>query len=65
MAYAPADKPRVALAILVENGGFGAQSAAPIARMVFDYALLGKKPAVLGQAPVVEPKSGSGTEEED
>ncbi len=44
MAYAPADKPKIALAVLVENGGFGAQSAAPIARMVFDYYLLGKLP---------------------
>jgi len=31
--------------VLVENGGFGAQSAAPIARMVIDYYLLGKLPA--------------------
>ena len=31
--------------VLVENGGFGAQSAAPIARMVMDYYLLGKLPA--------------------
>jgi len=31
--------------VLVENGGFGAQSAAPIARMVLDYHLLGKLPA--------------------
>ena len=30
--------------MLVENGGFGAQSAAPIARMVIDYYLLGKVP---------------------
>jgi penicillin-binding protein 2 len=45
IAYAPADKPRIALAVLVENGGFGAQSAAPIARMVLDYYLLGKLPA--------------------
>ncbi len=44
MAYAPADKPKIAVAVLVENGGFGAQSAAPIARMVFDYYLLGKLP---------------------
>jgi penicillin-binding protein 2 len=44
MAYAPADKPQIALAVVVENGGFGAQSAAPIARMVFDYYLLGKLP---------------------
>jgi len=45
IAYAPADKPTIALAVLVENGGFGAQSAAPIARMVLDYHLLGKLPA--------------------
>ncbi|MBS0542619.1 MAG: penicillin-binding protein 2 [Proteobacteria bacterium] len=40
IAYAPADKPKIALAVLVENGGFGAQSAAPIARRVIDYHLL-------------------------
>jgi penicillin-binding protein 2 len=45
LAYAPADHPRIALAVLVENGGFGAQAAAPIARAVFDYYLLGIAPA--------------------
>jgi penicillin-binding protein 2 len=49
IAYAPADNPKIALAVLVENGGFGAQSAAPIARMVIDYYLLGKLPG--GAAP--------------
>ena len=44
IAFAPADKPKIALAVIVENGGFGAQSAAPIARMVIDYYLLGKLP---------------------
>jgi penicillin-binding protein 2 len=44
IAYAPADKPKIALAVLVENGGFGAQAAAPIARQVFDYVLTGKAP---------------------
>jgi penicillin-binding protein 2 len=44
IAYAPADQPRIAIAVLVENGGFGAQAAAPIARAVFDYYLLGQKP---------------------
>ncbi len=44
IAFAPADKPKIAMAVLVENGGFGAQSAAPIARMVMDYYLLGKSP---------------------
>jgi penicillin-binding protein 2 len=42
IAYAPADAPRIALAVLVENGGFGAQAAAPVARAVFDYYLLGE-----------------------
>ncbi|MCC6868836.1 MAG: penicillin-binding protein 2 [Burkholderiales bacterium] len=41
IAYAPADKPRIALAVLVENGGFGAQAAAPIARKVLEYHVLG------------------------
>ncbi len=45
IAYAPADHPRIAVAVLVENGGFGAQAAAPIARQLFDYYLLGKKPS--------------------
>lgn len=42
MAFAPAEAPKIALAVIVENGGFGAQAAAPIARKVFDYQLLGK-----------------------
>ncbi|MEZ5628440.1 MAG: penicillin-binding protein 2 [Rhodocyclaceae bacterium] len=48
IAFAPADKPKIAMAVLVENGGFGSRSAAPIARQVIDYYLLGKRPA--GQA---------------
>lgn len=44
IAYAPAEAPKIALAVVVENSGFGAQAAAPIARQVFDYYLLGKKP---------------------
>jgi penicillin-binding protein 2 len=54
VAYAPADHPKIAIAVLVENGGFGAAAAAPIARAVFDYYLLGQKspvPAVPGSAP--------------
>ena len=53
MAYAPADKPRIALAVLVENGGFGAQAAAPIARQVFDYYLLGEQAAGKQVAPTL------------
>ena len=42
ISFAPAAKPRIALAVLVENGGFGATAAAPIARAALDYWLLGK-----------------------
>jgi penicillin-binding protein 2 len=41
IAYAPADDPKIAVAVLVENGGFGASAAAPIARKVLDAYLLG------------------------
>ena len=40
IAFAPADAPRIAVAVLVENGGFGASVAAPIARKVMDTYLL-------------------------
>jgi penicillin-binding protein 2 len=52
IAFAPAEAPKIALAVLVENGGFGAQAAAPIARQVLDYYLLGKRPNA--PAPVDE-----------
>ena len=45
MAYAPADAPTVALAVIVENAGFGADAAAPIARRVLDYVLAGRWPS--------------------
>ena len=41
IAFAPARNPRIALAVLVENGGFGAQAAAPVARQLIDYWLTG------------------------
>lgn len=41
IGFAPIDKPRIAVAILKENGGFGAQAAAPIARSIMDYWLEG------------------------
>ncbi len=42
IGFAPAENPVIALAVLVENGGFGGQTAAPVARQVFDYYLLGR-----------------------
>jgi penicillin-binding protein 2 len=52
MAYAPAESPKVVLAMVVENAGFGAQNAAPIARRVFDYVLLDQYPSVEDVAAV-------------
>lgn len=46
IAYAPAEDPKIALAMVVENAGFGAQNAAPIARRVFDYMLMGLYPSL-------------------
>ena len=44
IAYAPADDPKIAIAVIVENGGHGGSAAGPIARKVMDYYLLGKLP---------------------
>ncbi|WP_242673579.1 penicillin-binding protein 2 [Aquitalea sp. USM4] len=44
VAFAPVEKPRIAVAIIVENAGFGAAAAAPIARGLFDYYITGKVP---------------------
>jgi penicillin-binding protein 2 len=61
IAYAPAEAPRIALAIIVENGGHGGTAAGPIARQVMDYYLLGKMPVkpaepVVTAAPKVPPE---------
>jgi penicillin-binding protein 2 len=58
-AFAPVDNPRIALAVIVENGGFGAAAAAPIARLALDYYLLGKRPAPTEtKAPVIVDPAG-------
>ncbi|MEG4575428.1 penicillin-binding protein 2 [Microcoleus sp. N3A4] len=45
VAFGPADKPEIAIAVVVENGGFGSVAAAPIAKEVFQaYFLKSKKP---------------------
>ncbi len=46
IAFAPAEDPQIALSLIVENSGFGAMNAAPIARRVFDYYLQGLYPGV-------------------
>ena len=60
IAYAPADDPKIALAVIVENGGHGGSAAGPIARKVMDYYILGKLPEVeLPQEKViVKPNEG-------
>ena len=52
MAFAPADNPTVALAVIVENAGWGAGAAAPMARRVFDYLLQGQYPSEEDMAAV-------------
>jgi penicillin-binding protein 2 len=44
IAYAPAENPTIVVAVMVENGGHGSSTAAPIARAVFDFYLTGKRP---------------------
>jgi penicillin-binding protein 2 len=43
IAFAPADNPKIALALIVENGGWGAEVAGPIARHVLDYYLIDRQ----------------------
>ena len=56
-AFAPLDEPRIALAMVVENAGFGAGAAAPIARRVFDYVLHGLYPSEADIAATQQGKS--------
>lgn len=62
IAFAPVDKPRIALAVIVENAGFGATAAAPIAKKALDYYLLGQKPGDKPKPPAV--KKGPETEKQ-
>jgi len=57
VAAAPIDAPTVALAVIVENAGWGSDSAAPIARRVFDYLLLGQYPSEEDMAALREGKA--------
>jgi penicillin-binding protein 2 len=66
IAFAPAEQPRIALAVIVENGGWGASAAAPIARKVLDAYLLGPDgklkpaPAPDSTAPQIAPRPPEG-----
>ncbi|MBT2301693.1 penicillin-binding protein 2 [Variovorax paradoxus] len=57
-AYAPAEAPKIAVAIIVENAGFGAAAAAPIVRRVFDYWLADQYPNEQDLAAVQAGKAG-------
>ena len=59
MAFAPIEAPTIALAIVVENAGFGSEAAAPITRRVFDYVLTGVLPSTEDIALTREGKSGA------
>ncbi|HLE93327.1 MAG TPA: penicillin-binding transpeptidase domain-containing protein, partial [Sulfuricaulis sp.] len=52
VSFAPADEPKVAVAVVVENGGHGSSAAAPIARKIMDYVVLGK---ITATPPVAAP----------
>jgi penicillin-binding protein 2 len=51
ISFAPADKPRIAVAVLVENGGHGAGVAAPVARKVMDAYLVPETPSPAPATP--------------
>ncbi len=57
-AFAPLDEPRIAIAVIVENAGFGAGAAAPIARRVFDFVLSGQYPS---EADIAATRLGQST----
>jgi penicillin-binding protein 2 len=57
VAFAPANDPKIALAVIVENAGWGAGAAAPIARRVFDYWLLGQYPSEADLAAIQQGKA--------
>ena len=59
IAFAPAEDPQIAVAVIVENAGFGAAHAAPIARRVFDYWLLGQYPNEQDMAAVKTGQAGA------
>ena len=59
VAFAPVENPTIALALIVENAGWGSTSAAPIARRVFDYWLLGQYPNEQDLAAVTKGQAGA------
>ena len=65
IAFAPAEQPQIAVAVIVENGGHGSSAAAPVARKLMDYYLLGKLPEPpKAAAPARAPAPAATTNEE-
>ena len=59
VAMAPADDPKIAIAVIVENAGWGSAAAAPLARRAFDYVLLGQYPSEVDMAAVKLGQAGA------
>ena len=58
-AFAPANDPKIAVALIVENAGWGAGAAAPIARRVFDYWLMNQYPSEADMAAIQQGKAAA------
>jgi penicillin-binding protein 2 len=59
IAFAPAEDPQIALAVVVENAGFGSDSAAPITRRIFDYWLRNQYPSAEDMAALQKGQAGA------
>ncbi|MGD0281450.1 MAG: penicillin-binding protein 2 [Dissulfurispiraceae bacterium] len=60
VAFAPVDKPQIALAVFVEHGGHGGSAAAPIAKQAIEAYLIKKKPEKTGSR-----QSGAGDKKDN
>ncbi|MDQ7958230.1 MAG: penicillin-binding protein 2 [Pseudomonadota bacterium] len=58
-AFAPAEDPKIAIAVIVENAGFGAAAAAPMVRRAFDYWLMDQYPNEQDMAAVRQGKASA------
>ena len=61
VGYAPAENPTIAVAVVVEGGGFGASTAAPIARKILDAWVLGKLPEGVESVDAATSPAATGT----
>ena len=63
VSFAPIEKPQIAVSVVVENGGGGSANAAPVARKVMDYYLLGEDdkglPSNLKSIPENQPRQNA------